>query len=233
MVRNEPQNAADSGWRFFSGFESDEYLADRDKSDIYDVNTVANYDPDIIPFLDWPVGSEFERDEIIGEFIPLVDPEENELFPPEAAAEGLTPCYPAVTGDQALPDGWSITFPFHVNRRWEEDERQVFWRPGLTIFLGVVRTENGTPRDKLIRMEKLMPANAFAIEELWEERLARLGFRVESLYGKVGEERPVHLFYGSVFSQSGYADLTIYFDYEADIATAREIWLSVNQAEPA
>jgi len=29
---------------------------------IYDVNTIANYDPEIIPFLNAPIGSAFERD---------------------------------------------------------------------------------------------------------------------------------------------------------------------------
>lgn len=29
---------------------------------IYDVNTIANYDPDIVPFLDSPFGRAFERD---------------------------------------------------------------------------------------------------------------------------------------------------------------------------
>src|SRR5690349_15478188 len=104
MLREEPVNIADSGWRFFSGLESDEYLNDPDNLEDYiDVNSLANYDPDIIPFLDSPVGSEFERDEILGVFIPLVDPEENELFPAEAAEEGLNPRFPAVTGDQQLP----------------------------------------------------------------------------------------------------------------------------------
>ena len=28
---------------------------------VYDVNTIANYDPDIVPLLDAPVGAQFER----------------------------------------------------------------------------------------------------------------------------------------------------------------------------
>jgi hypothetical protein len=31
------------------------------RHEIYDVNTIVNYDPDILPFLDFPVGSEIER----------------------------------------------------------------------------------------------------------------------------------------------------------------------------
>ncbi|MBV8798760.1 MAG: DUF2185 domain-containing protein, partial [Alphaproteobacteria bacterium] len=36
---------------------SDEYLEDRNHFELYDVNTIANYDARIIPFLDAPVGS--------------------------------------------------------------------------------------------------------------------------------------------------------------------------------
>lgn len=61
MYREESNNSDDSGWRFMSGFEDDAYMADPNNHDIYDVNTIANYDSSIVPFLDAPVGSAFEK----------------------------------------------------------------------------------------------------------------------------------------------------------------------------
>jgi len=61
MYRDEPINGIDSGWRFFSGTEDEDYLADNNNTDFYDVNTIANYDPAIIQCLDLPVGSQLER----------------------------------------------------------------------------------------------------------------------------------------------------------------------------
>jgi hypothetical protein len=61
MYREPPDNEVDSGWRFMAGTESDEYVNDPENLAIYDVNTIANYDPDIVPFLGAPVGSAFER----------------------------------------------------------------------------------------------------------------------------------------------------------------------------
>jgi hypothetical protein len=61
MYRESPDNDLDSGWRFFSGFESEKYTDNPDNFALYDVNTIANYDRDIIPFLDAPIGSAFER----------------------------------------------------------------------------------------------------------------------------------------------------------------------------
>lgn len=61
MYRQQPQNPQDSGWAFLSGTEDDAYMDDASNHAIFDVNTVANYDPSIIPFLDAPVGSVFEK----------------------------------------------------------------------------------------------------------------------------------------------------------------------------
>lgn len=71
MYREAVSLREDSGWRFLSGLESQEYLDDSRNHSIYDVNTIANYDPDIIPFIEAPVGSAFERDVESGLFVPV------------------------------------------------------------------------------------------------------------------------------------------------------------------
>ena len=69
MYREKADFADDSGWRFFSGKESPQYLDDPDHTAIYDVNTIANYDPAIIPLLDSPIGSAFERRGLFKKFV--------------------------------------------------------------------------------------------------------------------------------------------------------------------
>lgn len=71
IYREEPDNSMDSGWRFLSGYETQEYMDNASNHAIYDINTIANYDPDIIPFLNAPIGSAFERDEDTNEFIEI------------------------------------------------------------------------------------------------------------------------------------------------------------------
>lgn len=61
MYRENPDNDIDSGWRFMSGFENDEYMNTPSNHAAYDVNTIANYDPSIIPFLGSPIGSVYEK----------------------------------------------------------------------------------------------------------------------------------------------------------------------------
>ncbi|MCH4152768.1 MAG: DUF2185 domain-containing protein [Sphingobium sp.] len=61
MYRTAPHNNLDSGWAFLAGDEGDAYMNDSKNHAIYDVNTIANYDPEIIPLLDAPAGSAFIR----------------------------------------------------------------------------------------------------------------------------------------------------------------------------
>lgn len=68
MYREEPKDQGDSGWRFTAGCETEEYMEDMDNLSVYDVNIIANYDPEIIPFLGAATGSAFERDEESGQF---------------------------------------------------------------------------------------------------------------------------------------------------------------------
>lgn len=61
MYREEADQDIDSSWRFFSGTEDQAYVDDPNNTMIYDVNTIANYDSSIIPYLDLPPGTELER----------------------------------------------------------------------------------------------------------------------------------------------------------------------------
>lgn len=62
MFRDEPlENHPDSGWHFFKGDESDEYSNDPNHFHIFALNTVCNYDQDIIPYLNLPVGTHLIR----------------------------------------------------------------------------------------------------------------------------------------------------------------------------
>jgi hypothetical protein len=63
MYREAPDFNEDSGWRFMSGTEDEEYADNPANIMIYDVNTVVNYDPAIIPYLHLEVGTQLERNE--------------------------------------------------------------------------------------------------------------------------------------------------------------------------
>ena len=61
MYRETPEFDSDSGWRFLSNSETQEYVDDPDNWAIYNVNTIANYDKAIIEYLSLPIGTQLER----------------------------------------------------------------------------------------------------------------------------------------------------------------------------
>ena len=71
MYREKPANDLDNGWRFLAGDETAEDMADNSRHGVYDVNTIANYETAIIPFLDAPEGSAFDRDWETFLFVPV------------------------------------------------------------------------------------------------------------------------------------------------------------------
>lgn len=73
MYREAPDNDTDSGWRFMAGFEDDDYMDAPDNHGVYDANTIANYDPSIVPFLDAPAGSAFEKTPESERFVAVTD----------------------------------------------------------------------------------------------------------------------------------------------------------------
>jgi hypothetical protein len=61
MYREAPGRPEDSGWRFFSGDEDQAYVDESANTSVYAVNTIANYDPDIIGYLETPAPCAFEK----------------------------------------------------------------------------------------------------------------------------------------------------------------------------
>ena len=62
MYREQPdEGRPDSGWRFMAGNEDDEYMNNPNNHHIFAVNTICNYDKDIIPYLHSEIGSTYIR----------------------------------------------------------------------------------------------------------------------------------------------------------------------------
>lgn len=73
MYREDPIEKEDSGWRFLSGQEEQEYLDDPQNSRFIGLNTMANMDASIIPHLKKKKGTELERGSAEEDFKVLED----------------------------------------------------------------------------------------------------------------------------------------------------------------
>lgn len=62
MYREKPDDGnPDSGWRFMAGNEDEQYINDSSNVHIFAINTLCNYDPDIIPYLHSEIGTSYIR----------------------------------------------------------------------------------------------------------------------------------------------------------------------------
>lgn len=69
MYREDPRGPGDSGWKFFSGDEPQEYVDDPANVGEYPLQAIIGIDPSIAPLLDNPAPCAFERDSDDGAFI--------------------------------------------------------------------------------------------------------------------------------------------------------------------
>ena len=63
LYREKRSSAQDSGWRIFTGFESEEYTDNPDNTGIYDASIILKIDPSLENILLKGIGSVYEREE--------------------------------------------------------------------------------------------------------------------------------------------------------------------------
>jgi len=212
MYREPPSDDADTGWRFMAGDESQEYMDDPGNHGVYAVNTIANYDRDIITLVDEPIGSAFARESDTDRFEPVESPVDPD--------DCLHPEFPVVTGDYPLSDRWQISLPLKFNRRLE-DGSLILWRPGITIYLIAWGNDDGESIG--VRLNDLKSGIS---REAFEPKLGQSGVTQQFSYRLI--EDGVQAIYGFAVADDGHLQVSIYFDDEADVDLAREIFASLN-----
>jgi hypothetical protein len=70
FYREQPEEELDSGWRFLSGNEDDEYLDNDENYDVYDLEYIIEKDKNVKQYLHSAAGSAFERNPETNLFIP-------------------------------------------------------------------------------------------------------------------------------------------------------------------
>ncbi len=68
MYRETPEDENDSGWRFSTGYETDEYMGNADNISYVSLGAVLSQDDSVLDYLDLPVGSAFIKN-VHGNFV--------------------------------------------------------------------------------------------------------------------------------------------------------------------
>jgi hypothetical protein len=224
LIRHTPNNPNDSGWQFLSGKESQAYLNDAENLAIYDVNTIANYDPDIIEYLAAPIGSSFERRGRANRFVQVRGKSwKPRRSTPSRRGRWPPPGFPLVEGKHVLSPAWTIQLSELFARR-VEDGSVVLWRPGLTIWLEARTSDQGQSQARRLAAFKRSASGArFAERRVVAGGLTRFDYRLRD----ENDDGPVEALYAFVLGDKGHLHMVVYFDDPADETTARQLVDSV------
>ncbi|NUP09746.1 MAG: DUF2185 domain-containing protein [Polyangiaceae bacterium] len=131
MYREGPAEDVDSGWRFFSGADTEEYVNDPSNMAMFQLDEIARRHPDVIPYLHNPCNTAWER--LRGEqtFQEVEGHMEESVHVPH---DPPPPKFPIVRDALKLPAPWLCDLPAYFYLR-EEDGALVLWREGLTMRL--------------------------------------------------------------------------------------------------
>jgi hypothetical protein len=224
MYREEPDNEQDSGWRFTAGRETPEYMDNADHHSVFDVNTIANHDPDIIPLLGAPPGTAFERQGRAGKFVQVA----GEPWQPGARRQKQwpPPGVPLVQGTHALNDTWSIRLPGEFARRVEDDSL-VLWRPGLTMWLAIWNNNRGESQAKRLAAIKAAAAKGRHSErEETSTSESRYSYRLRD----ENEDGPIESLNAFILTDQEHLQIAVYFDDPATEAAAGQLVESIHRS---
>jgi hypothetical protein len=215
MYREPPDNDVDSGWRFLSGEESEAELDDPSASGIYEVNTIANHDREIIRFLSYPEGTRVERHD--GKLVVVEGPDD----PPDVV---LLPAVDA--GPFRVGRDFQLTLATLFLRR-VQGEDLILWKPGLTAYFALYGADDKQPPE-----ERLNSYLRDASPDRFDERRdARAGlFTASYRLDETSDEGTQSGLYAAATTTTAYLQCAFYFDDDATGEEAEQIWRSLASA---
>lgn len=205
-----------TGWTFLAGDETQEYLDDPNHVGLYEPNTIANYDPTIIPYLYALPGQRFGRGARAEGFVEAPDSKARPEL--ERIPQGMS----VVQGHSELEREWTIELDTPFRRR-REDDCTVLWRPCLTFWIGVEPADGRTPQ---ARLDELLNASS---PDAFERRTEKRGGLLVSSYRLVEDETQAGLpsLYTFIVGPRGAVRVSAYMDREEELAAAMDILRTV------
>ena len=209
MSRQEPDSPEDSGWVFYGGGETQEYMDNADNIGVYSVNTIANYDPEIIQFLTYPPGTEIER-KSDGELA---------VLNPDIPEPDVVFFHPVDRGLVQITADWSFEVLERMCRRYD-DGSLVIWKPGFTIWMNSYSIDDD-PKEKIIdNIIKTKSAESTDFKEVEVGGLTKLRYHLEERNGP--EVQCSYYFFG--ITNDNYLQMSLYYDSDEELEQIENIW---------
>ena len=212
MYRQEADSEDDSGWRFYGGGETQEYIDDPNNTSLFEVNTIANYDPEIIPFLTYPTGSEIERN----------SEGKLEVITKNVERPNIIFLQPVDKGIVQIGKNWSFEVSSRMVRRIE-DNSLVIWKPGFTIWLNIFTPKNIS---KTERLDTILKAKSDMSQDLQQEDSENMS-KIRYQLNEDGQDS-INIF---GFTATSQIHMSIYYDNDDCLGEIDMIWNTLSNLE--
>lgn len=213
MYREKRTRPEDSGWRIFTGLESEEYTDDPNNTGIYNPSTILKIDPSIEDILLKGVGSVYEKTEDGVEWYKVTDFELEDDY--------------MVT--HKLTKNWLIDINNLFERRVEEGGDLLYTTGDKSVRIAVWNQE-GKSKEEIYAEEKHVIENrdqsVAAILKTFvfsDAEIARTGYLIR----EEDEDKSYGVIYGFSIIDNQVLEVAVYFDDEEDLNWATETWRNI------
>lgn len=209
MARQQPDREGNSGWIFYGGGETQEYMDNPSNTSVLSVNTIANYDPEIISFLTYPPGTEVERNK------------EGRL---QVISSGTNQpdvrfLYPAHRGFNKITQNWGFNISARMFKRFEKGSL-VLWKHSFTIWINSYNTNGMAIKERVDNIIKTSSADKTDLLEITKDGIYKIKYHLKEVTnGK--EQDAVYIF---ALTENHELHMSVYFDSVNDLPKIEEIW---------
>ncbi|WP_341834611.1 DUF2185 domain-containing protein [Chitinophaga pollutisoli] len=212
LYREKRADEEDSGWRIFSGLESDEYAQENDNFGLYAVSDVLAIDPSLAALLLKGVGSVYERDEQ-DEWVKIVDFEMEDNY----------------IETHALTATWQIDINHLFERRVEEGGDLLYTTGDKSLRLTIWKDDSKSRQQlydetlQSIAHREQDEAPTLESFEFSDENGAKTGYMILESDGVT----EYHVIYGFNIADGEVLMSVFYFDEAADREWALQTWQGI------
>ena len=214
MYREKRSRNEDSGWRIFSGLESDEYANDPKNAGIYNPSTILAIDSSIAELLlKGGFGSVFERKSEKSPWYRVTD------FP-------LEDDYMV---KHRLTEEWELEINNLFERRKEDNGDLLYTTGDKSLRLTIWNYENMTQSDiceehkKTITNRDESMAKTLKTFDFSDEKVTRIGYMIK----ESDENREYNVIYGFSIIDNQVIFSVWYFDEDRDLTWATDTWKDI------
>jgi len=213
MYREKRTRPEDSGWRIFTGQETDDYLNDPGNSGIYNPSTILTIDPSLETILLKGVGSVYERADDKSEWYKVTDYKLEDDF--------------MVT--HRLTEKWTIRINNLFERKIEEGGDLLYTTGDKSVRLTIWNDADKSKEqlyqehNNLINNRDQTRASTVDIFDFSDATVFRTGYLIK----ETGGSKSYDVIYGFSMIDNQVIQMALYFDAPGDRGWAIETWKDI------